>query len=153
MKERFETTSKFKIHHLGHWKRDLWGKFFIPQVSDHSGILMQICRRMKLIPKGRGYPVKELKNKRHFVQPLELGDSLVKGEFNAQHEINWNLLEARKCSHHRLVLGSTWGVGRLRVLSNPQYRKYRIENTGYKIQDIKSSGCEMQFQLLAFEGH
>lgn len=60
---------------------------------------------MKPIPKGRGYPVKELQNKRDFVQPLELGDSLVKGEFNAQHE---NQLELALKQENISTTGSSW---------------------------------------------
>lgn len=118
-----QPQTKFKIHHLGCWKTDLGGKFFIPQVSDpvwdpHANFQGQ---RIHLSRKAGISPVKELQKKRHFVQPLERGDSSVKGEFNDQCA---NQLELALKQENVSTIGSSWGIGRLSVLCNPQYTKY-----------------------------
>lgn len=80
-----QPQTKFKIHHLGHWKVDLRGKFFIPQVSDpvwdpHTNFQGQ--RYIYLSQKARISPIKELQKKAISATIIELGDSSLKGEFN-----------------------------------------------------------------------
>lgn len=61
-KERYETTSEFKIHHLGPWKRDLGGKILhSPGERPSLASSYKFSRsENESIPKGQRYPVKEL---------------------------------------------------------------------------------------------
>lgn len=64
-KDTGQPQTKLKIHHLGHWKRDLGGKFFIPQVSDpvwdpHTNFQGQ---KLYLLQKARDSQLRNCKEK------------------------------------------------------------------------------------------
>lgn len=135
-----QPQTKYKIHHLGHWKVDLRGKFFIPQVSDpvwdpHTNFQGQ---RMHLSQKARISPIKELQKKALSASILELGDSSLKGEFNDQcaNQLKWENVPLQ--AHLEKYLGR-WEA---QCSKQSSVYKIQLQPWSWHLKDTRMTSCQ-----------